>query len=102
MARLVEKDPRVLNMGLCNFDTQRMDEIVEAGIKIATNQVQVNYDTFNYRFESFLTRAMKVFTRRFTPHFQNGSELSKARGQAPNIWISRKHCVLSLWIFRLT
>ncbi|TVY82946.1 Aldo-keto reductase [Lachnellula suecica] len=40
MARLVEQDPRVLNVGLCNFDTQRMSEIMEAGVRIVTNQVQ--------------------------------------------------------------
>lgn len=41
MAQLVEQDPRVLNVGLCNFDTQRMEEIVESGVKIVSNQVQV-------------------------------------------------------------
>ncbi|TVY20344.1 putative oxidoreductase-like protein [Lachnellula arida] len=40
MAQLVEQDPRVLNVGLCNFDTQRMNEIVESGVHIVSNQVQ--------------------------------------------------------------
>jgi diketogulonate reductase-like aldo/keto reductase len=43
MAQLVERDPRVSNVGLCNFDTQRMDEIVQAGVQVVTNQVQVSY-----------------------------------------------------------
>ena len=42
MAQLVEQDPRVLNVGLCNFDTQRMNEIVESGVHIVSNQVQVS------------------------------------------------------------
>lgn len=41
MAQLVERDPRVSNVGLCNFDTQRMNEILDSGVKIVTNQVQV-------------------------------------------------------------
>jgi len=43
MAQLVEQDPRVANVGLCNFDTQRMVEVVESGVKIVSNQVQVSY-----------------------------------------------------------
>ncbi|KAF4636974.1 hypothetical protein G7Y89_g1113 [Cudoniella acicularis] len=46
MAQLVEQDPRVLNVGLCNFDTKRMNEIVEGGIKIGSNQVQGEGDLF--------------------------------------------------------
>lgn len=42
MAQLVEQDPRVLNIGLCNFDTQRMDEIIESGVAVVSNQVQVS------------------------------------------------------------
>jgi len=41
MAQLVERDPRVLNVGLCNFDTKRMNEILNSGVKIVSNQVQV-------------------------------------------------------------
>jgi len=42
MTQLVEQDARVLNVGLCNFDTQRMNEILESGIHIVSNQVQVS------------------------------------------------------------
>ncbi|TVY50925.1 Flagellar radial spoke protein 5 [Lachnellula cervina] len=36
----LRKISRVLNVGLCNFDTQRMNEIVESGVDIVSNQVQ--------------------------------------------------------------
>lgn len=36
----LQDDPRVRQLGLCNFDTERLEEIVLAGIKIHTNQVQ--------------------------------------------------------------
>lgn len=38
--KYLQGDPRVHQLGLCNFDTERMEEIVQAGIKIHTNQVQ--------------------------------------------------------------
>ncbi|KAK5049874.1 hypothetical protein LTR84_003992 [Exophiala bonariae] len=38
--RLLEADDRVKMLGLCNFDTKRLEEILEAGIKVVTNQVQ--------------------------------------------------------------
>ncbi|KAG9242917.1 aldo/keto reductase-like protein [Calycina marina] len=40
MAQLVKEDPRVLNVGLCNYDTQHMNEVLESGVKIVSNQVQ--------------------------------------------------------------
>lgn len=40
-AKLIEQDARVDNLGLCNFDTKHMDEIIESGVKIVSNQVQV-------------------------------------------------------------
>ncbi|KAI5307279.1 hypothetical protein KEM56_001090 [Ascosphaera pollenicola] len=40
VARLLAADQRVTVLGLCNFDTKRMLEIIEAGVPIATNQVQ--------------------------------------------------------------
>ncbi|KAL4972488.1 NADP-dependent oxidoreductase domain-containing protein [Aspergillus desertorum] len=36
----LQSDPRVSNLGLCNFDTEHMQNVLDAGIKIATNQVQ--------------------------------------------------------------
>lgn len=36
----LQEDPRVDMLGLCNFDTQRMLEILQAGIEVRTNQVQ--------------------------------------------------------------
>ncbi|KXT00854.1 hypothetical protein AC578_962 [Pseudocercospora eumusae] len=38
--KLLRADKRVHKLGLCNFDTQHMAEIAEAGVKIHTNQVQ--------------------------------------------------------------
>ncbi|KAG0646482.1 hypothetical protein D0Z07_7490 [Hyphodiscus hymeniophilus] len=39
-AKLIRADARVMNLGLCNFDTQHMDEIIENGVQVASNQVQ--------------------------------------------------------------
>jgi len=33
-------DPRVQSIGLVNFDTQRMEEILDSGVKFVSNQVQ--------------------------------------------------------------
>ncbi|KAK4494374.1 hypothetical protein PRZ48_014672 [Zasmidium cellare] len=38
--KYLQEDSRVRQLGLCNFDTERMEEIVQAGIEIHTNQVQ--------------------------------------------------------------
>ncbi|KAK6373394.1 hypothetical protein LTS17_008414 [Exophiala oligosperma] len=38
--RILQADDRIRFLGLCNFDTLRLEEILGAGIKIATNQVQ--------------------------------------------------------------
>lgn len=38
--RYIQEDPRVKMVGLCNFDTQRMLEAVQASIEVRTNQVQ--------------------------------------------------------------
>ncbi|GKU22420.1 unnamed protein product [Fusarium langsethiae] len=34
------EDKRVARIGLCNFDTEHLEQVVESGIKIWTNQVQ--------------------------------------------------------------
>lgn len=36
----IQEDPRVRLIGLCNFDTHHMEQVILAGIKIHTNQVQ--------------------------------------------------------------
>ncbi|KAL4805781.1 NADP-dependent oxidoreductase domain-containing protein [Aspergillus unguis] len=36
----LQQDDRITNLGLCNFDTQHMKRVVDAGVKIVTNQVQ--------------------------------------------------------------
>lgn len=40
--RLLQKDSRISSLGLCNFDTQRLEEILSAGINVVSNQVQVS------------------------------------------------------------
>ena len=40
--RLLEKDSRISSLGLCNFDTQRLEEILSAGINVVSDQVQVS------------------------------------------------------------
>ncbi|KAH6667597.1 aldo/keto reductase-like protein [Halenospora varia] len=39
-SRLLEEHPQVSSLGLCNFDAQHMEEIVESGVKVVSNQVQ--------------------------------------------------------------
>ncbi|KAI9647641.1 hypothetical protein NHQ30_004026 [Ciborinia camelliae] len=39
-ARLIDEHPHVQSLGLCNFDTDRMCEIMESGVKAVSNQVQ--------------------------------------------------------------
>ncbi|KAL3485209.1 NADP-dependent oxidoreductase domain-containing protein [Aspergillus germanicus] len=36
----LQADPRVKQLGLCNFDTDHMQRVVESGVKIVSNQVQ--------------------------------------------------------------
>ncbi|PGH29439.1 hypothetical protein GX50_07819 [[Emmonsia] crescens] len=38
--QFLQTDERVTVLGLCNFDTKRMEEVIGAGVKVATNQVQ--------------------------------------------------------------
>jgi len=38
--QLIQDDPRVQSVGLVNFDTTRMEEILDSGVKIVSNQVQ--------------------------------------------------------------
>ncbi|KAG5302460.1 aldo/keto reductase [Histoplasma capsulatum G186AR] len=39
--QFLQDDERVAALGLCNFDTKRMEEVISVGVKVATNQVQV-------------------------------------------------------------
>lgn len=41
VAKWLLEDPRVTALGLCNFDTERVQEFVDNGVNISTNQVQV-------------------------------------------------------------
>ncbi|KAL4749404.1 hypothetical protein BDW72DRAFT_214079 [Aspergillus terricola var. indicus] len=38
----LQQDPRVQLLGLCNFDTEHMQRVVESGVKIVSNQVQLS------------------------------------------------------------
>ncbi|GKT79529.1 aldo/keto reductase [Colletotrichum tofieldiae] len=38
--RFLEEDPRITNLGLCNFDTEHLEAVIAHGVKIETNQVQ--------------------------------------------------------------
>ncbi|QVM05500.1 hypothetical protein D8B26_000207 [Coccidioides posadasii str. Silveira] len=49
--QIMEADSRVSNLGLCNFDTKRMKEVIDAGIKFATNQVQFSLIDTRPRYE---------------------------------------------------
>jgi hypothetical protein len=51
--RLLQKDSRISSLGLCNFDTQRLEEILNAGINVASNQVQVGSRCSNFPSDNF-------------------------------------------------
>lgn len=38
--QLLQQDERVRYLGLCNFDTDRLHQVIESGVDIVTNQVQ--------------------------------------------------------------
>ncbi|EGC46673.1 aldo/keto reductase [Histoplasma capsulatum var. duboisii H88] len=38
--QFLQDDERVAALGLCNFDTKRMEEVISVGVKVTTNQVQ--------------------------------------------------------------
>jgi diketogulonate reductase-like aldo/keto reductase len=40
--RFLSEDQRVGSLGLCNFDTKHMENIISNGVKIYSNQVQVS------------------------------------------------------------
>ena len=39
--RFISEDGRVGSIGLCNFDTEHLEAVLESGIAVHTNQVQV-------------------------------------------------------------
>ena len=49
--RFLQQDERVRQLGLCNFDTKRLQEIVEGGLDIVTNQVQFSLIDARPRFK---------------------------------------------------
>ncbi|KAJ4344187.1 hypothetical protein N0V95_006265 [Ascochyta clinopodiicola] len=49
--RLLQQDERVQNLGLCNFDTARLQEVIENGIVAVTNQVQFSLIDARPRFK---------------------------------------------------
>lgn len=49
--RLLQRDERVCQLGLCNFDTERLQEVVNEGIDIVTNQVQFSLIDARPRFK---------------------------------------------------
>lgn len=49
--QLLQQDERVQHLGLCNFDTKRLQEVVQSGIDIVTNQVQFSLIDARPRFK---------------------------------------------------
>lgn len=41
--QFLTEDERVETVGLCNFDTKHLLEVVQSGIRVYTNQVQVRH-----------------------------------------------------------
>lgn len=63
--KLIEAHPGVQNLGLCNFDTPRMNEIVESGVTVVSNQVQFSLIDLRPTFkmaESCLKHKVKLLT----------------------------------------
>lgn len=63
---MIAEHPKVQNFGLCNFDSQRQDELIEAGVKIVSNQVQVyQSDEFVLEFaDVFASSPSSIYDRR--------------------------------------
>lgn len=49
--RLLQEDERVRHLGLCNFDTTRLQEVIDNGIDVVTNQVQFSLIDARPRFK---------------------------------------------------
>jgi diketogulonate reductase-like aldo/keto reductase len=41
----------VKEVGLVNFDTEHMDEIIESGVSVVSNQVQVSHHSSHSHFQ---------------------------------------------------
>lgn len=50
--RFLSEDERVGAVGLCNFDTKHLLEVVNSGIKVYTNQVQVRHYLHYYQWKN--------------------------------------------------
>lgn len=64
-AKMIADDPRVDNLGLCNFDTEHVEEIIESGVNVVSNQVQFSLIDLRPTFkmaESCRKRKVKLLT----------------------------------------
>ena len=62
---MIAQHPQVQNLGLCNFDTLRMTEILERGVRVVSNQVQFSLIDLRPTFkmaESCLKHNVKLLT----------------------------------------
>lgn len=48
--KYLQEDERVDILGLCNFDTENMLRVIDAGVNIYSNQIQVNDITLRFSF----------------------------------------------------
>ena len=39
---MIHNDKRVIDLGLCNFDAEHMEVLLDEGIPVVSNQVQVS------------------------------------------------------------
>lgn len=49
--RILQEDKRVRHLGLCNFDTVRLQEVIDSNIDVVTNQVQFSLIDARPRFK---------------------------------------------------
>lgn len=88
-AKLIEQDSRVDNLGLCNFDTEHMDEIIDSGVKVVSNQVQVSYESLIRHTNKRMT-GVAVLVNRSPTNVQDGGKLSETQRETPHLRVFGK------------
>ncbi|CZR56604.1 uncharacterized protein PAC_06493 [Phialocephala subalpina] len=82
-AKLIEQDARVDNLGVCNFDTKHMDEIIESGVKIVSNQVQFSLIDLRPTFK------MADSCRKHDVNFSHTAHYAKCGGLLADRWLGK-------------
>ncbi|EHL03256.1 putative 2,5-diketo-D-gluconic acid reductase A [Glarea lozoyensis 74030] len=79
-AKLIEANPHVRNLGLCNFDTVHMNEMLDSGMKVVSNQVQCG----GFLAEKWFGKSMPgLFDKDMTPSHRKYLEMITIWGGWP-------------------